>query len=132
MPLFGRRAAPTRLGLRFGVRFRATVAAVAVVAVALGISAVVLEVLVGRTVGESVTADVATQADEVGGELDRGVTGLRLGRAEEGVRVQVVKGNTVLVASRTLEGLLLLSAARPARARRWSRPSTGPGSAAPA
>ncbi|HEV7213140.1 MAG TPA: HAMP domain-containing sensor histidine kinase [Blastococcus sp.] len=113
MPLFGRRAAPTRLGLRFGVRFRATVAAVAVVAVALGLSAVVLEVLVGRTVGESVTAEVATQADEVGGELDRGVTGLRLGRAEDGVRVQVVKGTTVLAASRTLEGRPPLSAARP-------------------
>ncbi|MGZ4545914.1 MAG: sensor histidine kinase [Blastococcus sp.] len=113
-PLLGVRAVPTRLGVRFGVRFRATVAAVAVVAVALVACAAVLVILVGRTLGESVTADVATQADEVGGELDRGVTGLRLGRAEDGVRVQVVKGSTVVVASRTLEGRPALSTAKPA------------------
>ena len=114
MPLRGARGARTRLGVRFGVRFRATVAAVAVVAVALLACTAVLVILVGRTLGESVTADVATQADEVGGELDRGVTGLRLGRAEDGVRVQVVRGNTVLVSSRSLEGRPALSAARPA------------------
>jgi signal transduction histidine kinase len=102
------------LSVRFGVRFRATVAAIAVVAVALVLSAVVLVVLVGRTLGESVTAAVLTQADEVAGELDSGVSGLQLGRAEDGVRVQVLKGDTVVAASRTLAGRPALSTARPA------------------
>ena len=103
-----------RTSNRLGVRFRATVAAVAVVAVALGISVTVLAVLVGRTVAESVTAAVATQADEVAAELTNDASRLQLAQAEGGVRSQVVRGEVVIAASRSLTGRGPLSAARPA------------------
>ena len=99
---------------RIGVRFRATGAAVVVVAVALTLSVVALVVLVGRTVEESVTATVLTQADEVAAEIDNGVSNLAVARAEDGVRVQVAAGNRVVAASRSLRGRPLLSSAKPA------------------
>lgn len=98
---------------RLGVRFRATLAAVAVVAVALTLSAIALVVLVGRTVGQSVTAAVLTQADEVGAEMQNGISDRAVARAEEGVRVQVARGSEVLAASRSLSGKPPLSSARP-------------------
>lgn len=99
---------------RLGVRFRATAAAVAVVAVALGLSVTVLVILVGRTVGNSVTAAVLAQANEVGTQLDGDVSVVRFAQAEGGVRVQVVRGGDVVAASRSLTGRRPLSAAHPA------------------
>lgn len=99
---------------RLGVRFQATAAAVAVVAVALALSVTVLVILVGRTVGDSVSAAVLTQADEVAAELDGDVSKVQLAQAEGGVRVQVVSGGAVVAASRSLTGRLPLSSARPA------------------
>jgi signal transduction histidine kinase len=98
---------------RLGVRFRATAAAVAVVAVALAVSVAVLVILVGRTVGDSVSAAVLSQANEVATELDGDVSGVQLAQAEGGVRVQVVLGGAVVGASRSLTGRRPLSAAHP-------------------
>lgn len=105
-----------RVGMprRVGVRFRATAAAVAVVAVALALSVTVLVILVGRTVGDSVSAAVLTQADEVAAELGGEDSTLSLAQAEGGVRVQVVRGPAVVAASRSLLGRPPLSSARPA------------------
>jgi signal transduction histidine kinase len=99
---------------RLGVRLRATAAAVAVVAVALSLSVTVLVVLVGRTVGDSVSAAVLSQADEVAAELGGDVSNLQLAEAEGGVRVQVVRGAAVVAASRSLARRPPLSTARPA------------------
>jgi len=118
MPRKGPRDAPSRdvrgLPGRLGVRFRATLAAVAVVAVALTLSAVALVVLVDRTVGQSITAAVLTQADEVAGEMQNGISDEAVARAEEGVRVQVARGREVVAASRSLSGKAPLSSATPA------------------
>ncbi|MDQ1663148.1 MAG: hypothetical protein QOJ68_3128 [Blastococcus sp.] len=99
---------------RLGVRFRATAAAVAVVAVALCLSVTVLVILVGRTVGNSVTAAVLTQAGEVAAELGGDPSDVQLAQAEGGVRVQVIRGGAVVAASRSLTGRAPLSAAHPA------------------
>jgi signal transduction histidine kinase len=99
---------------RLGVRLRATVAAVAVVAIALILSAVTLVILVGRTVGDSITATVLTQAEDAAAEMQNGVAGVAVAGAENGVRVQVVRGNVVLAASRSLVGRPPLSSAKPA------------------
>ena len=113
-----------RIGMphRLGVRFRATAAAVAVVAVALALSVAVLVILVGRTVGDSVSAAVLTQADEVATELAGDASTVQLAQAEGGVRVQVVRGGAVVAASRSLRGRPPLSPARPASSS-WLRPA---------
>jgi signal transduction histidine kinase len=88
------------------VRVRATVAAVAVVALALGASAVVVVLLVGRTITETVSAAVQIRADEVAAELASpggDPSDLRLADSDDGVLVQVVAGDGVVAASPGLE-----------------------------
>jgi signal transduction histidine kinase len=82
--------------------------------VALALAVTVLVILVGRTVGDSVSAAVLTQADEVATELGGDASNVQLAQAEGGVRVQVIRGGAVVAASRSLTGRPPLSAAHPA------------------
>jgi signal transduction histidine kinase len=80
---------------------------------ALGLAALTLVVLVGRTVRESVTTAVQMRAEEVAAALSGGGGELQLGGSDDGVLVQVARGDTVVAASPQLAATEALSSRAP-------------------